>query len=462
MRGLIFLLGMGGLLPMALATPMVGVLAYYWISFMSPQMDIWGFAATPPWALMSAVAALIGCFVAREPKRWPRNGMIVPVILFLILTTISTFMALGPSEIVMHYWSQVAKTFFFLLVLAALLTERHRIHALVWVMVISLGYYGVTGGLFSIATGGKYRVFGPPDSIIGDNNQLAVALLMILPLMNYLRLQSAHSLVRKGLIIAMLLTLVAIVTSYSRGALLGLAAVSLFFWWNSRRKLIMGLVVVFAVAGTISFMPADWVTRMYSINHYQKDSSAEERITVWKEALGIALARPLTGGGYKSTTSASVLHRFYPHAAIRAVHDVWLEVLSENGFPAFSVWLAMLLLGFLNIRRIRRLARGDPTLAWANDFAHMAQVTLIAFITAGSFLSMGYYDVYFAVLVALAATKELVARAAKTAKMTEVSTAARPVLGVAAVPAVVRAGARPRWATQASPVAKWRMKRLGQ
>lgn len=459
MRGLILLLAMGGLLPMALATPMVGVLAYYWISFMSPQTEVWGIAAIPPWALLSGLATLVGCFVAREPKHWPKNGMIVPVILFLILTTISTAMALGPSSIVMHNWSQVAKTFVFLLVLAALLTERHRIHALVWVMVISLGFYGVTGGLFAIATGGKYRIFGAPDSIIGDNNQLAVALLMVLPLMNYLRLQSAHSLVRKGLIAAMLLTLIAIVASYSRGAFLGLAAVSVFFWWNSRHKLVMAVVMVVALAGVVSFMPADWVTRMDSISHYKKDASAEDRLIVWGQALGIALARPLTGGGYKSTTTASVLHKFYPHADIRAVHDVWLEVLSENGFPAFFVWLAMLLLGFLNIRRIRRLARGDPTLAWASDFAHMSQVTLIAFATAGSFLSMGYYDLYFALLVALAATKELVVRAAKTA---EVSTPVRPALGIAPVPAVVRTGAVPKWAAQPNAVPRWRMKRLSR
>ncbi|MGH7079902.1 MAG: DUF5935 domain-containing protein, partial [Acetobacteraceae bacterium] len=118
MRGLIFLLGMGGLLPLALTAPMVGVLAYYWISFMSPQMDIWGIAAAPPWALLSVLATLLGCLIAREPKRVPRNGMVVLVTLFLILTTISTLMALGPSSIVVHFWSQVAKTLFFLLVLA--------------------------------------------------------------------------------------------------------------------------------------------------------------------------------------------------------------------------------------------------------------------------------------------------------------------------------------------------------
>src|SRR5574340_116086 len=210
MRGLIFLLGMSGLLPMAIAAPLVGVIAYYWISFMSPQMEVWGIAAMPPWALLSVLATLLGCLVAREPKRLPRNAMVWLVILFAILTSIASLAALGPVDRVLMAWTRVIKTLFFLLVLAALLVNRRRIHALVWVMVISLGFYGVVGGLFTIMTGGNFRVWGPPDSIIGDNNQLATALLIALPLMNYLRLQSAHSVIRKGLVAAMVLTLIAV------------------------------------------------------------------------------------------------------------------------------------------------------------------------------------------------------------------------------------------------------------
>lgn len=409
MRGLVFFLGMAGLLPAAVAAPMVGVIAYYWISFMSPQMEVWGFAAAPPWALLSVVATLLGCVIAREPKRWPRNGMIPLLILFLVLTTVATYFALGPQDRVIKAWSDVAKTIIFLLVLALLLSKRERIHALIWIMVLSLGFYGVVGGLFALVTGGQFRIFGPPDSIIGDNNQLAAALLVTLPLMNYLRLQSRHHLVRVGLAVAMGLTLLSILASYSRGAFLGLAVVSLFFWWNSKHKIAIGLAMVIVIGAGLAFMPASWTERMHSITDYKSDASAEDRLTVWHEAIGIAVARPLTGGGYKSTATAQVIHHFYPHARPLAVHSIWFEVLSENGFPAFAVWLSMMALGFINIRRIRKLARGDPATAWADDLGRMAKVSLIAFVTAGSFLSLGYYDLYLALLVALGATRDVVA-----------------------------------------------------
>lgn len=131
-------------------------------------------------------------------------------------------------------WDKVLKVILGLLVTAALLTDRHRIHALVWLMVIALGYFGVKGGLFTLVTGGGYIVAGPPNSIIADRNQLAVALLVALPLMNYLRLHSAHRVVRIGLIIGMALMLFSIVGTQSRGALVGLAATAFVLWLRSR------------------------------------------------------------------------------------------------------------------------------------------------------------------------------------------------------------------------------------
>ncbi len=293
-----------------------------------------------------------------------------------------------------------------------------------------------------------------PNSIIGDNNQLAAALLIVLPLVNYLRLQSVHRIVRSGLVFAMLLMLLAVLASYSRGAMLGLAAVGLFLWWNTRHRLITGATMALVLAVGLVFMPADWTDRMMTIDQYHQDQSAEARLTVWREAFGIALARPLTGGGYESTKTPQVLHQFYPNAIVRAAHSIWFEVLSENGFPAFFLWLGMLLLGFVNVRRVRQLTRGDPNLAWAEDFARMVQVSLIAYVSAGTFLSMGYYDLTFALLVALAATRDLLARA--PARTHETAPAAsRPL----AAPGPARSVQTPRQERPAS-IPTWRLRRL--
>ena len=195
-------------------------------------------------------------------------------------------------------WELVFKVFLFLLVTAALLTSRERIHALIWVMVISLAFFGIKGGGFTLLAGGAHRVFGPEGTMIGDNNHLAVGLLVSIPLMNYLRMESRHAIIRYGLLATMALTLFAVVGSYSRGALLALGAVSGYFWLKSSKKLISGMLLAIALVTAVTFMPASWIDRMNTIETYQQDTSATGRLEIWHMAWSMAVARPLVGGGF--------------------------------------------------------------------------------------------------------------------------------------------------------------------
>ena len=119
--------------------------------------------------------------------------------LFLAWTTLNTYFAFSPDWS-WSYWDRTWKIFALGFLVAALATNRVRITALVWAMVLALFYYGVKGGIFTLMTGGSYRVFGPAHTIIRDNNQLALALLMSLPLANYLRVQTANKFISVGLL----------------------------------------------------------------------------------------------------------------------------------------------------------------------------------------------------------------------------------------------------------------------
>jgi hypothetical protein len=72
-----------------------------------------------------------------------------------------------------------------------LIHGKERIQLLVWVTAVSIGFYGIRGGIFTILTGGNYRVYGPEETFIADNNQLGLALTMILPLLYYSSRSSA-------------------------------------------------------------------------------------------------------------------------------------------------------------------------------------------------------------------------------------------------------------------------------
>jgi probable O-glycosylation ligase (exosortase A-associated) len=408
MRDLAFALVLLGLLPLAAARPFVGVLLWSWVSFMNPHQTLWGFAVSMPWAMLIFFTTILGCFFAQEPRRPAINAITALLVLFLMCITATSFAALGPPPRVWEKWEWAAKIILGLLLTAALLTDRRRIHAFVWVMVIALGYYGVRGGLFTIVTGGSHIVLGPPASIIGDRNHLAAALLITIPLMNYLRLNSRHRMVRLGLMVAMGLSLFSVVGSQSRGALIGLVATAFVFWLRSRGKIISGILMAAGVAAAITFMPDSWRTRMDTIETYQEDASAMGRVTIWLASFELARAYPWTGGGFLAMYNQSIVDLVAPGVTARAAHSIWLEVLGEHGFPTFFVWFSIILAGLLYSMRITALSRGRPDLRWASDLARMSQASIVAYVSAGTFLSLGYWDFFWALMVVLAATHAVV------------------------------------------------------
>jgi len=399
---------MAMLLPMTAVRPFIGVLLWEWVSFMNPHQLVWGPATELPWAAMAFCATVLGCVMAREPKRLPINAATILIVTFMVLISLTSVVALAPKALVISKWSGVFKTFLFLVITMALLTDRYRVHAVVWMIVVSIGYFGVRGGAFAIMTAGDYRVWGPPNTMIEDNNHLAAALLVALPLMNYLRLQSRHRIIRIGLVIAMAMTLLAVLASYSRGALLGLLAMLAVMWLRSGNKIASGIVIGIALASAIAFMPSSWNQRMSTINTYQEDESATDRLVMWDTAYRLALARPMTGAGFMGPYVRSVVDEVNPDSPARAVHSIWFEVLGEHGFPTFFVWFGLTVVGVLNCGAILRSARGIPSLQWASDLARMTQVSIVAYLVAGTFLSLCYWDAYQTVLVVIAATRELV------------------------------------------------------
>ena len=88
---------------------------------------------------------------------------------------------------------KVAKIQLMIFVTLMLMQSKERINLLVWVMTLSLAFYGVKGGIFTILHGGVYHVRGPAGSFIGGDNEMGLALVMTIPLLRYLQLSAAKA-----------------------------------------------------------------------------------------------------------------------------------------------------------------------------------------------------------------------------------------------------------------------------
>lgn len=405
MRDIALALFIFGMIPFIFMRPYVGLLIWSWLGYMNPHRLCYGFAFNFPWVMLVAIVTLISLAISNESKKIPISAVSVLLFLFLAWTGFTTLFAFAPSA--WSEWEEVAKVLIMAFVTLMLVQDRQRMHWLVWMIVVSLGFYGLKGGLFTIIHGGVNTVEGPPRSFIADNNALALALCMTLPLLRYLQLHSTRKLVRIALGVALFLTGISVLGTYSRGGFIAFVVVAGALFVKSRRRI--GMLLAILALGFVAwhFMPDTWTARMDTLHHATKTGSGETRIQSYEFAANVALHRPLVGGGFNNYQSASLWNLYGPDGSIpRAVHDIYLRVLGEHGFPGLFLFLALLFASWINCSRVRKRTRNVPEMKWLFDLASMLQVSLVGFMAAGTFLPMPYFDLSFQLMALSAALAE--------------------------------------------------------
>jgi putative inorganic carbon (HCO3(-)) transporter len=406
-RAIVLLIGIVAGLAITFPHPFVGVLLWAWFALQNPHQEAYGAIQSLPLNFVIA-AVTVGALLFSRERKLPTLGTIpVLLLVFVAWITFNSFFAFSPSWS-WPIWSRTWKIFAFGLIVAATATDRKRLYALTWACVVALFYYGVKGGLFTIATGGNFHVYGPPGTIIGDNNQLAVALLMTLPLANYLRGEVSNKIVALALTCGSLLTVVAVLGTYSRGAFIGLGVLAFLALLRTRNRfLYLGLIAILCVFA-LNFMPSGFFDRMHSIGKAQDDSSFTGRVFAWRVAVNYAADHFPFGAGFYGPQLAGVFHAYFPNEFIHAAHSIYFQVLGEHGFIGDAIYLKLIGAGFLKCSQIIRRARKIPHLAWARDLGIALQASLLVFCVSGAALSMAYYDLFIIELAMLLPLEEIV------------------------------------------------------
>jgi probable O-glycosylation ligase (exosortase A-associated) len=409
MRDLILAAFLFGSVPFILWRPAIGVFLWVWISVMSPHRLTFGFAYDYSFAQLIAIATLVGMLFSKEPKRPPVTPVTVVLFVLILWMNVTTLFSLDAS-VSSPMWERVMKIQLMIFVSLYVLYSKQHVQMLMWIMAGSVAFYGVKGGLFTLREGGEFRVFGPPGSFIEENNALALATIMTVPLLYYLFLQSTKRLLRWGLLATMVLCSFSALGSYSRGGFLAFGAAIVFFWWKGRRKLVSGLVLAMLIPVAIGYMPEKWMARMSSINQYEEDASSMGRINAWTMAVNLANDRPLVGGGFDAFTE-SAFGKYAPNPSdVHAAHSIYFQVLGDHGYAGLALFLLLWILVWRDASWIIKHSRSQGELKWALDLARMTQVSLVGYFVGGAFLSLAYYDVPYNLVVALVLTRVLVER----------------------------------------------------
>jgi len=389
----------------ALFHPWIGVMGWTIISIMNPHR--YSYAASELHvAAAIAIATLVGLLLTRDRIRFIAAPPVIALIAFMIWMCITLPFSIlyDPSR---DLWERVMKIDVMILVAVMALVSRKHVIALAWVLVASIGFYGFKGGIFTIVNGGQSLVWGPPDSFIEGNNELALALVTVIPLMRFVQMQLHSRWMKHGMTVLMLLSAASALGTRSRGALIAIVAMAVMMWLRDRKKGATGVLMIVAGLVLVAFLPEQWGERMSSIGDYQSDASAMGRINAWWMAFNLAKDRFFGGGFAISTGIVFAAYAPIPDD-VHAAHSIYFQVLGEHGFVGLGLFVLLWLLVWRTASWLRRHGPGHPESAWTADLGAMCHASIAAYLVGGAFLSLAYFDLPYDVLVLLVVARRWV------------------------------------------------------
>ena len=387
-------------LPVSLLRPWVGILVWSWLGYMNPHRLTWGFTRDWPFAQVVAIVTLGGLLFTKERAPLPRTRETWLLFLLWAIFLFSSFFAVYPDA-AWEQFTKVSKILLMTFVTIILFHDPTKIRVLLYVIALSIGFFGLKGGIWSLLTGGQYMVLGPPESFIAGNTEIGLALNMVLPVLFFLRRDETRQWLRHLLLVVFLFSIIAVLITYSRGALLGLMAVLVILFLQSRAKVFLVPMLIAGLLLAPYALPEKWFGRMETIQTYEEDRSAQGRIVAWKLSYRMALDRPILGFGFQPFTPEVYYHYMpeieYTYEAARSAdaHNIFFQVLAEHGFTGLAVYLCLILSTLGSLRGTIRATRNDPSAAQIHHYAQMLEAGLAAYLVNGFFLSRSYFDLFY-------------------------------------------------------------------
>lgn len=328
-------------------------------------------------------------------------------------------------------------------VIAALATSRHALRRGVIAMVVTATVLasismvqigtgrtlGELGGLATVAYGTIYeessdaRAAGP----VGDANFYGQILAIVLPLAAAVAWTSSRRRWRLFWLAAALAIVGGVLVTYSRGAMLGLAIMMAIALWALHVPLTR---VALGTAITIVLLivaPGNIGRRFTTIEQlipkeeaYTPPEASFERRKLVTSTAAIMFDRNLLAGvgtgnyqtffdTYSNLAGSSAEH-FYRSGDPQNPHSLYLEIGAETGLLGLTVFGAIVIIAYAQLRRARRdlRTRGDP-----NQYVALALMIAVAGYLITSLFLHGGFQRYFYLLLAFVAAVSRIASEAR-------------------------------------------------
>jgi probable O-glycosylation ligase (exosortase A-associated) len=292
-------------------------------------------------------------------------------------------------------------------------------------------------------------------AFLGDGNDFALSVNLAIPFCLFLLFESRKWYTKPVVGACLLLLVLCVIATKSRGGTIGLACVGFYYWMRSNRKGMMAAIAVVLLGIVLVSAPPAYFERMQHIADTE-EGSAQGRILAWTAGAKMALKNPLLGAGAGHfPITYGQFYRTRTDIPWQTAHSIYFLVLGELGVPGITFLLAFIFWNLsANRKALRELAgRSDALAAKHRNLIVCLSASVIAFATCGAFLSATYYPHMYILAGLMSSARRVVREQSAAAVAIEAGQAPRP-----AVAAALRLGSgrispdwRPRRSVEAQP-----------
>lgn len=248
----------------------------------------------------------------------------------------------------------------------------------------------------SFTTSGYLSQFSAGSDFLGDENDVALAMILILPLAVYLFSQSRSLPARIFWGAGSVAIFLAVLFTFSRGGFVGLVILMLYWAWTSKNRVKAIGALVLAAGLVLAVTPARYWARMETITE-TNSGTAQTRRNYWAAARRVFYDSPIWGvGGHNfGVLLPEYGIDFDPEKRARhwgkAAHSMYFQLLAEFGLIGVFLIGSVIVLNFRDLREVialNRMGRCPPSMG---DLARSLRLSWVGFLVPAAFLSVLTY-----------------------------------------------------------------------
>ncbi|HEV2801792.1 MAG TPA: O-antigen ligase family protein [Pyrinomonadaceae bacterium] len=360
-----------------------------------------GLTSLAYWLAVATLAVFLPTQFALEGNLTARPREVNLVLLLCLCALISIPLAIDPGEAWTAFNYPFIRAVAMFIVIVNVVRTPLRLKGLMF-LGIAIGIVLSAGAINDYRLGRVIvaegeRVAGVIGGMFGNPNDMALHLVVMIPLAIGLLLSTRNLLAKPLYAASALLMVGGIIASFSRGAFLGLLGACMVLAWKlgRRNRLVMILLVGVFVVALVALAPGEYTERLSTIGAVNRDASSSSRRDLLIRSIIVAIYNPVFGVGIGNFHIVSIREL--------VSHNAYTQVAAEMGLLAAVIYVAFIV---VPIRRLRVIEHETYAVRRGSRIYYLSvalQASLIAFMISSFFGSVAYqFSVYYLVGYAVA------------------------------------------------------------